>query len=263
MAAAVLTVDLVVLGNEGAGWHLLLIRRGKEPCRGRWALPGGKVGEEEDAARAACRELAEETGLRASPAGLVPLSWRTAPGRDPRGRYASLVYAVPLPWLPRVSGGDDAAAAWWQPLAELPWDEADAKGTEDAKDAEDAYPGRAFAFDHAEILREALPGVPRGGPPEPSFRAATWADVWQLGRLAGAGGRAACRALAGDADAFGAVRVAAVGGFLIGCSLPAPGEPNGRLVRVSPHWLGRGVEEGLAADAPPRGGAGGRGEGPG
>ena len=48
--------------HDDAG-RLLLIRRGREPGRGQWSLPGGRCEAGEDAATAAVREAYEETGL--------------------------------------------------------------------------------------------------------------------------------------------------------------------------------------------------------
>jgi ADP-ribose pyrophosphatase YjhB (NUDIX family) len=48
--------------HDGAG-RLLLIRRGHEPGRGLWSLPGGRVEGSESAAEAVEREVREETGL--------------------------------------------------------------------------------------------------------------------------------------------------------------------------------------------------------
>ncbi|NEK85344.1 NUDIX domain-containing protein [Blastococcus saxobsidens] len=49
--------------HDGAG-RLLLIRRGQEPGRGLWSVPGGRVEPGETAAGAVEREVLEETGLR-------------------------------------------------------------------------------------------------------------------------------------------------------------------------------------------------------
>jgi 8-oxo-dGTP diphosphatase len=49
--------------HDAAG-RLLLIRRGHEPSRGLWSLPGGRVEAGETPAEAIEREVCEETGLR-------------------------------------------------------------------------------------------------------------------------------------------------------------------------------------------------------
>jgi 8-oxo-dGTP diphosphatase len=51
--------------------EVLLIKRGKPPFAGEWSIPGGKIEYGETAAEAALRELAEETGVSASIAGLI------------------------------------------------------------------------------------------------------------------------------------------------------------------------------------------------
>ena len=53
-------VGAVVLDDAG---RLLLVRRGREPSRGLWSLPGGRVEPGESDAVAVAREVLEETGL--------------------------------------------------------------------------------------------------------------------------------------------------------------------------------------------------------
>jgi 8-oxo-dGTP diphosphatase len=128
------TVDLALFGLDAAALRVLLIRRAHEPYAGRWALPGGFLDLDETIEAAARRELHEETGLK----HLGPVHSLGAygdPGRDPRGRTISLVFAsvVPPP-LPRAQGSDDADQAEWI-------------------DPRDTGP---LAFDHDLILRDAL-----------------------------------------------------------------------------------------------------------
>ena len=42
--------------------RLLMVRRGEEPGKGRWSLPGGRVEAAESVVSAVLRELREETG---------------------------------------------------------------------------------------------------------------------------------------------------------------------------------------------------------
>lgn len=52
----------VVIGTDDGS--ILIIKRGSEPGRGLWAVPGGKVRRGETLRDAARREALEETGLR-------------------------------------------------------------------------------------------------------------------------------------------------------------------------------------------------------
>jgi 8-oxo-dGTP diphosphatase len=115
-----LSADVVVFAGPPGDRLVLLIRRGAEPFRDLWAIPGGFVDEGEPLEHAARRELAEETGLLlASP--LVSVGTFGDPGRDPRGWTVSAAYLAdvgptPLP----VTGGDDAVEATWFAADDLP-----------------------------------------------------------------------------------------------------------------------------------------------
>ncbi|GAA3756921.1 NUDIX hydrolase [Streptomyces tremellae] len=132
------TVDLAVFTVREARLHVLLVRRGEQPYRDRWALPGGFLHPRESAEAAARRELAEETGLAPegpyAPLHLEQLRTYSDPDRDPRMRVVSVAYAALVPGpLPEPRGGGDAAHARWTALAEA----------------------RGLAFDHDRILADA------------------------------------------------------------------------------------------------------------
>lgn len=93
-----------------ADGRLLLVRRGNEPGRGRWSVPGGRVEAGEDDAAALVREMREETGLTVRPGRLV--------GRVSRGRYAVADYACTVVGG-ELQAGDDALDARWCTAADL------------------------------------------------------------------------------------------------------------------------------------------------
>lgn len=125
------TTDCVIFGFDGVKLKVLLIERGCEPYKGRWAFPGGFLKMDESAEEGAKRELEEETGLKA--AYIKQFHTFTEPDRDPRERVITIAYYA-LVRIQDVKGGDDATKAQWFDLEDVP----------------------SLAFDHDRILRKAM-----------------------------------------------------------------------------------------------------------
>lgn len=93
--------------------EVLIGRRKTAPWLGYWAFPGGKVDPGEDAFAAACRELAEETGITAPagpPRGSVTVT--VAAGRDGECFYRVTNFLVPCLTRPEPRETDELAARW-------------------------------------------------------------------------------------------------------------------------------------------------------
>ncbi|RSC95924.1 NUDIX hydrolase [Tenacibaculum singaporense] len=126
-------VDAVVFGYQQKELSVLLIKRGIEPFKGAWALPGGLVLENESLEHAVERELLEETGVTID--YLEQLYTFGTPKRDPRNRVISVTYfGLVSPNHFKISADTDAAEVQWFPIHELP----------------------KLAFDHNLILTTAL-----------------------------------------------------------------------------------------------------------
>ena len=125
------TADCVVMTKE-ANPHVLLIERGFDPFKGRWAFPGGFMNMDETAEQCAIRELEEETGLKVS--SIHQIGAYSKVDRDPRGRTITVAYLATIDAPTEVCGQDDAARAEWFPIDALP----------------------PLAFDHDDIMKDAL-----------------------------------------------------------------------------------------------------------
>lgn len=127
------TVDVVLF--SGNGTKILLIRRDREPFKGKWALPGGFVGIDEELEHAATRELEEETGVKG--VALEQLHTFDTLGRDPRGRVITIAFiGVTDPARQNIRAADDAREVKWFDIDALP----------------------ELTFDHGEIVAKALVG---------------------------------------------------------------------------------------------------------
>lgn len=96
-------------------WHeakVLLIRRGQDPGKGEWSIPGGRQKTGETVRACALRELREETGLEAELIDLIDVV-------DARYQIEGRVYQLTLvDFAARLVGGalrsgDDAVEARW------------------------------------------------------------------------------------------------------------------------------------------------------
>jgi 8-oxo-dGTP diphosphatase len=113
------TVDIVVLTLRDDRLCALVVERGGEPFKGRWALPGGFVEPDEGLYDAARRELEEETGIGVGAARLEQLASYGDPDRDPRGRVVSIAWMAVVPEGAEPRAGSDAAKAAWKPVKTL------------------------------------------------------------------------------------------------------------------------------------------------
>lgn len=128
-----LTSDCVLFGFDEGELKLLLLKRGGEPFKGKWALPGGFVYETESTEAAARRVLNEKANV--SKVYLEQLYTFSDAGRDPRGWIVSVAfYALVKLSDYKVKAGRDTEDAEWFAVSELP----------------------RLAFDHAAIVKTAI-----------------------------------------------------------------------------------------------------------
>jgi 8-oxo-dGTP diphosphatase len=138
--AFAVTVDVVILTMSEGALHVLLVRRGEDPYKGMWAVPGGFKRPTETLHEAAMRELREETGVDAA-SPLTQFGAYGDPGRDPRMSVVTVAYLAVLRDVGQVAAGTDAADASLVPVANV-------------------LDGRvALAFDHLSIVKDAIERV--------------------------------------------------------------------------------------------------------
>ena len=102
----------IVRDREG---RILLVRRGQEPARGLWSIPGGRIEGDESWDEAAVREVLEETGIEATPEDFVGLVERESGSGS---TYVIADFALAGEGSPRA--GDDADDARWCDPSDIP-----------------------------------------------------------------------------------------------------------------------------------------------
>ena len=124
------TADIAIFSPDMS--EVLLIRRGNEPYKDHWALPGGFMEIDETLEQCAIRELKEETDITAD--CLWEVGAFSKVDRDPRGRTITVAYYGFADKSTSIKALDDAAAIAWHKISKLP----------------------PLAFDHQEVLAKAL-----------------------------------------------------------------------------------------------------------
>jgi len=134
------TVDSLVICRG----HVLVIKRGRNPHKDMYALPGGFVNQHETLRDSAIRELKEETQISVARPILENCVKQVkvfdAINRDDRGRAISHTHVFDLNvknW-PTVKAADDANDAMWMSFNDV-----------------DKYK-REFAFDHYQIIKNLI-----------------------------------------------------------------------------------------------------------
>lgn len=130
------TTDCCIFTFQNNELSVLLIRRGIEPFKGCWALPGGFLRMDETAEQGAARELREETGYVTD--RIRQFKTYTQIDRDPRERVVTIAFYA-LVRMEAVRGGDDAVEARWFPISRMP----------------------SLCFDHQDIVSDALKAMQR------------------------------------------------------------------------------------------------------
>lgn len=127
------TVDVVIFTIKNNELKVLLVKRGIEPFKGMWAIPGGFIKMDESLEDAARRELKEETGV--ANIYLEQLYTFGDVDRDPRDRVVTVSYiALINSDNVKLSASTDVSDAQWFSVLKLP----------------------KLGFDHRKIIEYAL-----------------------------------------------------------------------------------------------------------
>jgi len=124
--------DVCVLRKMEDDLQVLLIRRAKEPYKGCWAIPGGRLEADENLEQCALRELQEETGLLVEK--VIQFATYSEPDRDPRVRTVSACYLTWVDGEVELKAATDATDAEWFSFKNLP----------------------DLAFDHDAVLKDCI-----------------------------------------------------------------------------------------------------------
>lgn len=93
----VVTVDVTMVTIEDNCLKVLLIKRTRDPFKGKLALPGGFLAQDEKAEHAVARIVKDKAGVNINEIYIEQLYAFDDPQRDPRGRVISIAYFALVP----------------------------------------------------------------------------------------------------------------------------------------------------------------------
>jgi ADP-ribose pyrophosphatase len=106
----VVAVGAVVIHQN----RVLLVRRGKQPAKGDWAIPGGRVELGERMRAAVTREVLEETGVSIQPGELIYYFETIHPDPDGKIQFHYVIFDFMATYLAgEPNPQDDALDARW------------------------------------------------------------------------------------------------------------------------------------------------------
>lgn len=111
---------VAVIGLITSAGQVLLIRRGVEPARGQWALPGGYMDAGEMPVDALRREIHEEVGLDVSIDRLLGIYPMATSGRVVGGIVLAYLATPIAEQLPNLERNDDVDESGWFLPEEIP-----------------------------------------------------------------------------------------------------------------------------------------------
>lgn len=111
--APLVAVAAVISDSDG---HILLVRRGENPGKGMWGLPGGYVESDETLGVAIEREISEETGLEVNMRTLIGVWSFFHDSKQLSG--ASIIYLAEMTGG-SLRAGSDSTEVWWASRKEL------------------------------------------------------------------------------------------------------------------------------------------------
>lgn len=121
---------MVIQGNS-----VLLIRRGREPLKGEWSIPGGMLELGESLQEGVKREVLEETGLIVNPLEVMTVFDRVQKNGDRVQYHYVIVDYVCEPTGGQLKSGSDVLDARWVEREELPRYQITSKAAEVIADA--------------------------------------------------------------------------------------------------------------------------------